>query len=178
MQSTRVIEKEGEEFNPSLSGSTRVVNIIEEEEETIDLSQRVVEPRRSGREIRLPKCYEINIIVPDTNDDDPTSFEEAMVDTDKDEWQDAMNREMESMYFNSVWSLVELPEGFRLIGCKWLYKRKKGPDGRVETFKARLVAKGYTQKEEIDYKETFSPIAILKSIRILLSIAASLDYEI
>ena len=51
-------------------------------------------------------------------------------------------------------------------------------DGKVEPFKARLVAKGYTQKEGDNYEETFSPLAILKSIRILLSIVAAVDYEI
>ena len=85
---------------------------------------------------------------------------------------------MESMYSNKVWELVEAPNGVKPIGCKWIYKRKKGVDGRVETFKVRLVAKQYTQKEGIDYEETFSPIALLKSIRILLSINAMLDYEI
>ena len=53
-----------------------------------------------------------------------------------------------------------------------------GSDGKVVTFKSRLVAKGYTYREGIDYEETFSQVAMLKSIRILLSIATCLDFEI
>ncbi|MBZ2164341.1 hypothetical protein K8B34_20455, partial [Alteromonas stellipolaris] len=76
------------------------------------------------------------------------------------------------------WELVDLPPNVRPIGCKWIYKTKRGWKGLVEAFKARLVAKGYSQREGIDYEKTFSPVAMHKSFRILLSIAAKLDYEI
>ena len=89
-----------------------------------------------------------------------------------------MKTEMESMDSNQVWDLVEALANIKPSGCKWVYKRKRRFDGKVETFKARLVAKGFTQKECIDCEETFSLVAMLKSIRILLSIAACLDYEI
>ena len=82
------------------------------------------------------------------------------------------------MYSNRVWDLVETPKGIKPIGCKWVYKRKRGVDGKVETYKVRLVAKGYSQKLGFDYEETFAPVAMLKSIKILLSIAVHLDYEI
>lgn len=59
----------------------------------------------------------------------------------------------------------------KLIGCKWVQKIKRRVDGKVETFNARLVAKDFTQLEGIDYEETFSPIAMLKSIFIFLYIA-------
>ncbi|KAA0050103.1 gag/pol protein [Cucumis melo var. makuwa] len=85
---------------------------------------------------------------------------------------------MESMYFNSVWELVDLPEGVKPIGCKWIYKRKRDSAGKIQTFKVRLVAKGYTQREGVNYEETFFPVAMLKSIRILLSIVTFYDYEI
>ena len=85
---------------------------------------------------------------------------------------------LDSMYSNQVWNLVKAPNGIKPVSCKWVDKRKRGIDGKVETFKAKLVAKGYTQKIGIDYKETFLPVAMLKSIRILLFIAALYDYEI
>ena len=154
----------------------------EHNKETTDPIQDVIAPRRSGRVSKQPICYigagEENAVVTDTSDDDPLSYKHAMGDPDKDKWLIAMEQEMESMYSNSVWELVDLPESVRPIGCKWIFKKKRGVDGKVETFKARIVAKGYAQKEGVDYEETFSPVAMLKSIRILLSIAASLDYEI
>ncbi|KAL6321991.1 hypothetical protein AAG906_035911 [Vitis piasezkii] len=116
-------------------------------------------PRRSRREIRLPIRYcengEAQVAITDGSDDDPLTFKMAMDDVDREKWQEAMKLEIESMYSNSVWELVDLPEDIKLIGCKWIYKRKRGPNGKVETFKARLVAKGFTQKEGVDYEDTF-----------------------
>jgi len=82
------------------------------------------------------------------------------------------------MYDNQVWDLVDLPTEGRTVGNKWIFKKKTDMDGNVQTYKARLVAKGFTQTQGIDYEETFSPVAMLKSIRILLAIAAYYDYEI
>ena len=74
--------------------------------------------------------------------------------------------------------MVDAPEGVTPIGCKWIFKRKIKVDGQVETYKARLVAKGFSQRQGIDYDETFSLVAMLKSIQILLAIVAYYDYEI
>ena len=89
-----------------------------------------------------------------------------------------MEAKLKSMYSNGVWDLVEALEGIKPIGCKWVYKRKKAMDGKVETYKARLVAKGYSQKPDFNYKKTFAPVTMVRSIRILLSIATHLHYEI
>ncbi|KAL5545175.1 hypothetical protein UlMin_008959 [Ulmus minor] len=112
------------------------------------------------------------------HEDDPYTYNEAMGDVDATLWKKAMNVEMESMGSNKVWELVDLPEGIKPIGCKWIYKRKRGADGKVETFKARLVAKGYTQKEGIDYDETFSPVAMLNKLVIQNYIYKYLELDI
>ncbi|KAI3672503.1 hypothetical protein L6452_38592 [Arctium lappa] len=89
-----------------------------------------------------------------------------------------MNAEMQSMKDNQVWNLVDLPQNKTTVGSKWIFKKKTDMDGNVHTYKARLVAKGYTQTYGVDYKETFSPVADVKAIRILIAIAAYYDYEI
>jgi hypothetical protein len=60
------------------------------------------------------------------------------------------------MCSSDVWDLVYIPNGVKLVGCKWVYKTKRDSKGDVEQYKERLVAKGFTQKEGVDYNETFS----------------------
>ena len=79
---------------------------------------------------------------------------------------------------NQVWNLVDLPNGARTIECKWIFKKKTDMDGNVQIHKARLVAKGFRQVQGIDYNETFSLVAMLKSVWIILAIDAYFDYEI
>ena len=110
--------------------------------------------------------------------DEPVTYQEAITGPESEKWLEAMKSEMDSMYTNQVWTLVEPPVGVNPIGCKWVFKKKTDMDGKVHTYKARLVAKGYKQIHGVDYDETFSPVAMLKSVRILLAIAAYHDYEI
>lgn len=110
--------------------------------------------------------------------DEPTSYEEALMGPDSDKWLEAAKSEMESMSQNKVWTLVDLPDGVKPIECKWIFKKKIYMDGNIQIYKAGLVAKGYKQVHGIDYDETYSPVAMLKSIRILLATAAHYDYEI
>ncbi|GJW72537.1 retrotransposon protein, putative, ty1-copia subclass [Tanacetum coccineum] len=102
----------------------------------------------------------------------------ALLDPESDKWLSAMNVEMQSMKDNEVWDLVDLPPNGKTVGSKWLFKKKTDMDGAVHTYKAHLVAKGYTQTPGIDYEETFSPVADIRAIRILIAIAAFYDYEI
>ena len=88
-----------------------------------------------------------------------------------------MKLEIQSMYDNKFWTLIDPTDGLKIIGCKWVFKKKTYLNGNVYTFKARLVTKDFKQTHGIDYNETFSPVAMLKSIRILLVIAAYYDYK-
>ncbi|GKC56115.1 transposable element, partial [Tanacetum coccineum] len=92
-------------------------------------------------------------------DDVPTTYSEAVRDSENENWRIAMSKEMQSLQKNHTWELTNLPEGKKAIGCKWVYAKKEGFPGQDDVcYEARLVAKGYAQKERIDYNEVFSPV--------------------
>ncbi|MCO5586091.1 hypothetical protein L7F22_040030 [Adiantum nelumboides] len=100
---------------------------------------------------------------------EPTCFQEAI---GKPEWESAMDDEMDALVKNETWDLVRLPSGKKAIGSKWVYKIKCKSDGSVERYKARLVAKGYAQTKGLDYDETFSPVAKMTTVRLVIAMAS------
>jgi hypothetical protein len=136
-------------------------------------------PRRSQRARRsaVSVDYEVYVSEEIQMEGDPASFEEAMRSAYSSKWLDAMEDEMRSMSINNVWDLEEIPKGAKTVGCKWVYKTKCDSNGNIERFKVRLMAKCFTQREGIDYIETFSPVSCKDSLRIIMVLVAHYDLE-
>ncbi|KAK1641805.1 hypothetical protein QYE76_059610 [Lolium multiflorum] len=90
-------------------------------------NEETTEPRRSTRERATPDWYDpcLNVMIVDNNDEDPATYEEAMMSPDSNKWQEAMKSEMGSMYDNQVWTLVDLPDSRKAVENKWIFKRKQ-----------------------------------------------------
>ena len=109
-----------------------------------------------------------------SNDFEPISVNDALIAPDKDGWINAMKLEYESMIANKVWTLVDKPEGQNIVSCKWVFSLKRDPNGETR-HKARLVARGFSQTYGVDYFDTFSPVARISTLRILIALACELD---
>jgi hypothetical protein len=93
-------------------------------------------------------------------------------------WVNAMHEELEDFERNQVWTLVEPPRDVNVIGTKWIFKNKQGENGEIMRNKARLVAQEFSQVEGLDFGETFTPVARLEAIRILLAFGASMGFKL
>jgi hypothetical protein len=105
----------------------------------------------------------------------PTSYRAALKDI---HWHDAMRDEFDALIQNDTWSLVPCPAGVNVVTGKWIFRHKLHPDGSLARYKAHWVLRGFTQKEGVDYAETFSPVVKPATIRVVLNIAASKSWPI
>ncbi|KAL0286464.1 UNVERIFIED_CONTAM: Retrovirus-related Pol polyprotein from transposon TNT 1-94 [Sesamum calycinum] len=142
------------------------VNTIVEFRDSVFLE--VDEPRRSKR-ARVVKDFGSDFVTYNV-EDDPVTFKDAMASLEARQFKEAVKSEMDSIVSNGTWVLVDLPLGCTTIGCKWIFKKKLKPDGTVDKFKARLVAKDFKQKDVIDYFDTYSPVARLTIIWVLIAL--------
>ncbi|KAM1269944.1 hypothetical protein ACFX15_001999 [Malus domestica] len=110
--------------------------------------------------------------------DDPATYQQAIQCSQAALWKKAMMEELDSMAKNKVWTLVNSNSNAKPIGCKWVYKTKRDAAGSIERYKARLVAKGFTQREGIDYNDTFSPVSSKDSMRIIMALTSHFDLEL
>lgn len=109
----------------------------------------------------------------------PTGIQEALADPN---WSQAIQEEMSALqkksYMEPCFTSERKEKGKKTVGCRWVFTIKYKADGTIERYKARLVAKGYTQTYGVDYHETFSPVAKLNTVRVLLSLAANLGWPL
>ncbi len=109
---------------------------------------------------------------------DPCTYAEAMACPDAAEWEVACQEEMHAFECMGVYEVVPQLCGKNIVGSKWVFCIKRGPDGTIQKYKARVVAQGFTQVEGVDFDKTFMPVAKFASLCAILALAAELDLEV
>jgi hypothetical protein len=128
---------------------------------------------RSKHGIFKPKpCYTAHLDYALT---EPPNFKIA---SQLSQWCQAMKDEYDALIKQATWSLVPPPPNHNVVGCKWVYKLKTHSDGSIARYKARLVAKGFHQQQGVDFDETFSPVIKPPTVRMVLSLAVSLNWPL
>ena len=106
---------------------------------------------------------------------EPENYEEAIK---HDVWKKAIEEEIRMIEKNNTWELVVIPKERVIVSLKWIYKIKLNQKGDIQKYKARFVARGYTQKPNINFYETFSPISFLETTRSVIVVAAQKKWKI
>lgn len=156
-----------------------------QEVETVTKKADIPERGRARREIRKPvwqKDYEIDLDENDTAlyallssyQDVPTNFDDIKGRKDEKEWNRAINEELKVLKESETWKFVPIPKNKKLLDSRWIFTKKSV--GEQEIPKARLVVKGYQQKDKLE--NVYSPVLKLQTLRVLLSVAAQMDYKI
>lgn len=130
---------------------------------------------RSQNNIYKPKRLFSATKYPLPPDVEPTCVSKALLDP---RWRSAMADELTALQRHGTWDLVSPPRDANIVGCKWVFRIKRKPDGTIDKYKARLVAKGFHQRPGVDYDETFSPVVKPVTIRVVLSLALARHWSL
>ena len=120
----------------------------------------------------------LSSVLPRDSPKEPRTLEEALSCPEAALWRKAMQEELASLRKHETWRLVPPGPHCRPIGCKWVFKIKYNGDGTINKYKARLVAQGFMQRKRFDYNKTFSPVAKMTSIRVILAVAAHAGWTV
>ena len=148
-------------------------SIVVEKEKERELGETDVRRSQRNRHRELFRSGAHFALMAKSTEPEPQTLTEALSCSKKVKWKAAWEAELTALAANNTWVLEPLPAHRTAIGCRWLFRKKE--DGR---YKARLVAKGYSQREGIDYQETFAPVAKFTTIRLLLALSCESDWEI
>jgi hypothetical protein len=128
------------------------------------------------RQVKRPKPFSSYMaLMCDLLEKEPTCFEEAI---QKKEWEEAMTKEYQSIIKNDVWEIVPRPKSKDVVSSKWIFKIKHVVDGSIEKYKERFVTCGFSQKEGIDYEDTFALVARYTLIRTIIALAAKMKWKL
>lgn len=155
-----------------VESALRATNVVGSLLDLYDVNYGEILPLAHAGEIALMMAVDKAYGAATRPQDAPNTVSDALKSPDSAKWQQAMNAEMDAHVANGTWELVELPEGRKVIGSRWVFIVKRNADGSIDKYKARLVAQGFTQMPGVDYDQTFSPATRLATLRIILVKAA------
>jgi len=151
---------------------------VDTQKTAVDAKRSVGRPKKIVRNpwgrVGKPKDIELNLaeII------EPTTYEEAMTSLQSKEWEVAMNEELKNLDDRNTWKISSKPVNISCIGSKWVYKIKTDSAGKVIRYRARVVAQGFSQIKNIDYSESYAPVANVSLIRLLIAMSISQNWTI